>query len=152
MQAILQPLRALPLSKNLAIMQSRVEKGVGVVFTPGTAKVELDAMLTQIGMPVSTLTKEQVASLSAAGPEVVEQELQKIAEQMKVETVRLCKLPSEDIKTLKTEIVEVDPTELNANIAKILKRLGVTFDDNDPVKLEAARKALEAARALATGV
>ena len=140
------------LVENIAMMQISIAEKSGVVFTSGTASIGLEAMLTQIGVPVSKLTNEQMTQLSVAPPEMVEAELQKIATDMKVDIVRLCKLQGEAINTVTTEVVEINPAEVNARIAEILKRFGISFDDSDPTKLEAARKAYEAASALATGL
>ncbi len=146
------PILQTQLLENLSVMQATAEEKTGIVFTLGTASVGLDTMLKQIGVSVTELTNEQMVQLSAATPEEVEVELQKIAAELKVDTVRLCKLQGEAISTVTTEVIEINPAEINAKIVEILRQLGVKFDDTDPVKVEAARKAYEAASVLATGL
>lgn len=146
------PILQAQLSENIAIMQSTITEKSGVVFTPGVGSLGVNVLVSQMNLPNRVLTADEMAQLNTAMPEAVDEKLQQIAAELKVDKIRLCKLVGEGISALNTEVVEIDPAHINDQIVEILKKFGITFDNTDPAKVEAARKALEAARALAIGV
>jgi len=133
------------LATNISAMQATVPENSGIVFTPGVASLGLNVLVSQMNVPNRVLTTEETTQLT-------DEKLQQIATELKVDTVKLCKLTSEEINALTSDIIAIDPTQITAQIVEILKRFGITFDNTDPAKAEAARKAYEAAAAIAKSV
>gem|GEM_PF-2281189 len=138
------------LTANISIMQPIIPEKSGIVFTPGVASLGLNILVGHMNVPARVLTKDEIAQLNT--PQAVDERLQQIATELKVDTVRLCKLTSEEISALTAEIIAIDPTQITAQITEILKRFGITFDNTDSVKVEAARNAYQAAAAIAKSV
>jgi len=137
------------LSQNIATMQPTATENSGIVFTPGTASLGLNVLVSQMGLPNRVLTVEELGQLT-------DERLQQIARELKVDRVVLCELVTE-VPVVKlspdTKMVVIkDLNQIKIRIVDVLMRFGITFDNTDPAKVEAARKAYEAAAAIAKSV